>query len=108
MKKIKILDKEFSYSVIQWDSAVVTEFYQGTEINSYKRFIFFGKIINEVVPKLMFSVCFDIENPCLSGYGLIAQPKMVDREIQVKFVTSQNFQKVKKYLEKIGIAKRSR
>lgn len=63
MKQIKISEKEFEYAIVDWDENLMTEFYQGTEIKSYKRFIFFGKTITEIVPKFLFSVWFNIEDP---------------------------------------------
>lgn len=67
MKKIKINGQEFEYmlfSDVDGDSLSYywTEFYQGTEIKTRKKYLFFGEKIFEVVPKKVFELRMDIED----------------------------------------------
>jgi len=65
LKKIEINGEKFEYDIFLGDDyhADFTEFYQGTEIESRKKYFFFGEIIDKEVPKLVFSVNFSIEDP---------------------------------------------
>lgn len=40
-----------------------TEFYDGTETKSKKKYLFFGPVITETIPKFVFRVPYDIEDP---------------------------------------------
>jgi hypothetical protein len=39
-----------------------SEFYIGTTTRTYKKYIFFGKVITEIKPKLVFTLFKDIES----------------------------------------------
>ena len=84
MKKITIDGREFEYKVFRdcnehgdWEW---TEFYQGTEIRKYKRFIFFGKTIKEVVPKLIFEISINIEDSCYTKEDI---RKKLSRQVEL-------------------------
>lgn len=68
MKKIIILEQEFEYKVYadvnEHDGIYCwTEFYQGLELKKHKKYFFFGEIITKTIPKEIFRVWYDIENP---------------------------------------------
>lgn len=84
MKKIVIDAQEFEYQVFvdcdQDGTYEWTEFYQGTETRTYKRFIFFGKKITEVVPKLIFEVPINIEDSCYTKEDI---RKRLSRQVEL-------------------------
>lgn len=68
MKKLLIKGKEFEYKVFsdsdEYNGVYYwTEFYIGTEEETYRKYILFGKKRTVLVPKLMFKVYFNIESP---------------------------------------------
>lgn len=63
MKKVFINNKTLEYEVIfsEFDG-LVTDFYYGVEDITYRKYLFFGKTIVKRVPKLVFTVYFNIED----------------------------------------------
>lgn len=92
MKKIVIDGQEFEYQVYvdcdQDGTYEWTEFYQGTETKTYKRFIFFGKVITEIVTKLIFEVPINIEDFCYTKDDirnrLLRKVELLKREEEIK------------------------
>lgn len=92
MKKIVINGQEFEYKVFldcsEYGEYEWTEFYQGEEIETYKRFVFFGKTITEVVPKLMFKLHINIEDSCYTKEDirekLSRQVELLNRKEEIK------------------------
>jgi len=92
MKKITIDGKQFDYEICsdanEYGTSEWTEFYQGKKIRKYKRFIFFGKIITEEVPNLIFEVPINIEDSCYTKEDirkrLSRQVELLNRKEEIK------------------------
>jgi len=84
MKSITIEEQTFEYKILYYQSShgsgYWTEFYQGTEVKSRKKYIFWGEIINKTVPKLMFKIWNNIED---SRYTKDDIRKMLLREVSL-------------------------
>lgn len=69
MKKLVIQGQEFQYKVEtdygNYDGSEYywTEFYQGTEVVTRRKYFLFGAIIEKAIPKSVFRLNFDIEDP---------------------------------------------
>jgi hypothetical protein len=70
MKDITIggrtLQFKVCYEANECDDYEYTEFYEGTETVSYKKWGLFGETITEEIPKLVFTIYRDITNPKLT------------------------------------------
>lgn len=84
MKKLKINGRELQYQVILHETSLMswrtTEFYEGIETISRKKYLFFGKTIIEVKPKKIFEIEFNIENPKWSKDDI---KKSIDKELAI-------------------------
>ena len=68
MKKIAINGDDFEYKIFsdcdEYNGPYCwTEFYQGVEIKSYKKYLLLGPIVTEASPKFIFKVWMNIESP---------------------------------------------
>ena len=69
-KEIEIDSRKFQYAVQyeanEADSYEYTEFYDGMEIKTRKKWIFWGETIEIARPKKVFTIWSDINNPRLT------------------------------------------
>jgi len=68
MKELEIHGRKYQYEIFsdcnEYDGLTYkTEFYQGTEIVSRRKYFLFGERITKEVPKFAFKVFFNIEDP---------------------------------------------
>ena len=70
MKEITIGNRTLQFEVkceaSECDSYEFTEFYEGTETVTRKKWLFWGETITEVKPKLVFTIWRDITSPKLT------------------------------------------
>lgn len=70
MKEITIGNRTLQFEVLceanEADSYEYTEFYEGTETLTRKKWIFWGETITTVEPKLVFTIYKDITSPKLT------------------------------------------
>jgi hypothetical protein len=70
LKEIEIDGRKFQYAVQcevnEADSYEYTEFYEGIEITTRKKWIFWGEKVEIAKPKLAFTIYKDIHNPRLT------------------------------------------
>ena len=70
MKEITIGNRTLQFQVLceanEADSYEYTEFYEGTETVTRKKWLFWGETITEERPKLVFTIYSDITNPKLT------------------------------------------
>lgn len=78
---ITIEGRDLYFEVIYSDeSQDYTEFYEGTEIVTYKKWVLFGETITEERPKLVFTI-----DKAMSDYGLTKEwwREELTKEIQL-------------------------
>jgi hypothetical protein len=70
MKTIKINDRVLQYEVFcyshGYSDSYYTEFYEGTEIIRKKKYLLFGPIVEEEIPKNVFTIFEDANNESLT------------------------------------------
>lgn len=70
MKTINVNGREFQYKVgydcSEYGDYYWTDFYEGTETETYKKWLFFGPTLTKEVGKWVFKVYLNIENPHLT------------------------------------------
>lgn len=96
MKQVKIIhnniERKLQYEVMSdcgegTASFYWTEFYEGTEVKTYKKFLLFGETITIEKPKLIFKLYFNVENIRLTkgeiSTALHKQLELLDREKEI-------------------------
>jgi hypothetical protein len=63
MKTITYKGKEYQYAIVNDSSSFWTQFYDGLTVIETKKYIFWGPKTKEQVPKHIFSLDFNIEDP---------------------------------------------
>jgi hypothetical protein len=87
MKKITILGKEFEYKIFsdcnEHDGVYHwTEFYQGTEEETYRKYLLFGEKKTRIIPKFMFKVYDSIED---NSYTKAQMKEKLERKVELIF-----------------------
>ena len=86
MKKITILGKEFEYKIFSDDMGdgvyYWTEFYQGTEEETYRKYLLFGEKKIRIIPKFMFKIWDSIED---NSYTKSQMKEKLERKVELLF-----------------------
>ena len=84
MKKITISGQEFEYKVFhdctEHGDWYWTEFYQGTEEETYRKYLFFGEKKIRIIPKLIFTEHTNIEDNCYTKANI---KKRLERQVEL-------------------------
>lgn len=84
MKSLSINENTFWYEIevdsSEYGDYYTTNFYQGTETVKRKKYILFGAEIVKTVPKLVFSLYMNIEDPSYTKSDIRA---LISREIEL-------------------------
>ena len=92
MKDITIGGRTLQFKVMceanEVDSYEYTEFYEGTETVSRKKWLLWGKTITEEKPKLVFTIYRDITNPKLTKEywrrEILKEIELLDRRDEIE------------------------
>jgi hypothetical protein len=82
--KITISDQEFFYiedsDCTEFGENLYTQFFQEKEVYKYKKYIIFGPIIEEIYPKVLFTIPYHLTNTKVTKTELRTR---LEREVEL-------------------------